>query len=128
MPLSSRATKGKEKQGSRGPKQAPLAHTSDNDEATSAKVAWVQWDNEWTEHLIDWLESNPEDHKQLFSDLSQNARQGHRAQHISKSSKSVFHSKITWYVFSTDPDEWVQADLDKDPPKYTKAVKNQISV
>jgi hypothetical protein len=46
MPLSSRATKGKEKQGSRGPKQAPLAHTSDNDKAASAKVAWVQWDNE----------------------------------------------------------------------------------
>jgi hypothetical protein len=127
MPPSSRATKGKEKRGSRGRKQAPPAHTGNNDEAASTKAARVQWDNERTEHLINWLESNPKDCQQLFSDSSQNARQEHRAQRVSKSLKSVFHSKIAQYVFSTDPNERVRVDLDKDPPKYMKVVENQIS-
>jgi hypothetical protein len=118
------------KQASRpGRKRATPVHVSDDDEAAPAKgVQRVHWNNDRTDHLIEWLEENPEDRQRLFGDAAQDARQENRAQRVAKGAKSEFHAKIALYVFSVDPDERIRTDLAKDPTKYAKAVENRISV
>jgi len=45
------------------------------------------------ECLINWLEDNPKDHHQLFSDSSQSAREEKQVQQVVKGPKMIFFHK-----------------------------------
>jgi hypothetical protein len=79
-----------------------------------------------TEQLLDWLEENPVDRQNLFSDSTKDAKDEGQRKHVAKGTKSEFHKLIAFFFISVDVNKEVHDDFAVNGGNYTKSVDNYL--
>lgn len=91
-------------------------------------IVCITWNLPCTEHLVQWLEDNVEDHQRLFSDLAQDAKDEKCHTRVAKSEKGTFYTKMADYIFSADNNVKIQDQMKiKGPQIYAKVIENRIA-
>jgi hypothetical protein len=93
---------------------------------TPACIVWDKYP-EWTERLLDYLDSHADVAIKLFGDSTQAAKSEGRSKLTAKSNKAAAYLQAADGVFSIDDDAAVQANFSTNPNKYVKAVDNYIT-
>ncbi len=91
--------------------------------------AHIVWDKfpEWTERLLDYLDTHTDVAIKLFGDSTQAAKSEGHSKLTAKSNKGAAYLQVADGVFLIDDDEAVRADFVKNPSKYAKAIDNYIT-
>jgi hypothetical protein len=105
----------------------------DEDDAAVAdpkgRIPRITWNLPRTDRLVKWLENNVEDRQNLFSDSTQDAKEGKRRRRATKGTKTCIHVKMADYIFSVDEDVTIRDDVKVHGAKnYAKVVENRIAM
>ncbi len=91
-----------------------------------ARIVWDKFP-EWTEHLLDYLDTHTDVTIKLFGDSTQAAKSEGCSKLTAKSNKGAAYLQVADGVFSINDDEAVRADFVKNPSKCVKAINNYIT-
>ena len=78
----------------------------------------------YREHIIQWLEQNPEDRNNLFSDNIKNANAEGWQMKNGRHPKQYYYAKITKSVFENN--ETHKDDYSADSVKFVKSIENHV--
>ena len=79
-----------------------------------------------TDRFIDWLDQNPTDWHELFSDSIQDANAEGRRTDSGKTAKAAYHRRIAEHVFSNDKNPAYVLQYRMYPEKFQKSVADHI--
>ena len=126
------SSKGKSRPGPTA-KRKSKARESDVGEDGAASIPTqsrlvVNWNEERTNQLLDWLDQNPVDRHRLFSDSITHAKAEGRKKVKAKGDKAVFHKKIAEAVFNVPEETYdLREQYQRQSDKFVSSVVNYLS-
>jgi len=126
------SSKGKSRPGPTA-KRKSKARESDVGEDGAASIPTqsrlvVNWNEERTNRLLDWLDQNPVDRHRLFSDSIAHAKAEGRKKVKAKGDKAVFHKKIAEAVFNVPEETYdLRERYQRQSDKFVSSVVNYLS-
>ena len=97
-------------------------------ESFAGRCLQVQWDNMRTNHLLDWLDQNPDDCNRLFSDLTAAAKEQNHCKVTTKGSKNHYYLALAKAVFDCkEEDIKMRAWYLKEPTKFSSSLSSYLN-
>jgi len=97
-------------------------------ESFAGRCLQVEWNNTRTDHLLDWLDQNPDDRNRLFSDSTTAAKEQNRHKVTAKGSKNRYYLALAKAVFDCkEEDIEMRAWYLKEPAKFSSSLSSYLN-